>query len=212
MVFKMKLYYALGSCGLSPQIVLREAGLAFELIKVDFATKTTTEGDYLKVTPKGFVPALVLDDGEVITEGAVILQWIADQRPEAGLLPAFGTLERYRALEWLNLVATDLHKGMATMFSPFIDKVSKTRFAEGFLRGRFKFVEDHLSKNDYLLGSAFSAPDAYLYNILSWPKRVGIDMAEYGAIERFMQRMEQRPSVQAAREAETHGIRALQDP
>jgi glutathione S-transferase len=198
----MKLYYAFGSCGLSPQIVLREAGLAFELVKVDFATKTTAEGDYLKVTPKGFVPALQLDDGEIITEGAVILQWISDRKPEAGLLPAHGTLERYRALEWINVVATDLHKGMATMFSPFIDDASKTRFAAGFLHGRFQVIEDHLSGNDYLLGARFSAPDAYLYNVLSWPKRVGIDMAEYAAIERFMQRMEQRPSVQAAREAE----------
>ncbi len=198
----MKLYYAFGSCGLSPQIVLREAGLTFDLVQVDFATKTTIEGDYLKVTPKGFVPALLLDDGDLITEGAVILQWIADQNPERGLLPAFGTRERYRALEWLNVVSTDLHKGMATMFSPLIDDASKARYAEGFLRGRFAFVEDHLSRNDYVLGAEFSAPDAYLYNILSWPGRVGIDMSPYPAIEAFMQRMEQRPSVQAARAAE----------
>lgn len=198
----MKLYYAFGSCGLSPQIVLREAGLAFDLVKVDFATKTTIEGDYLKVTPKGFVPALLLDDGEVITEGAIILQWIADHHPERGLLPAFGSKERYRALEWLNVVATDLHKGMATMFSPFFDDASKARYADGFLRGRFELVEDHLSRNDYVLGSAFSAPDAYLYNVLCWPGRVGIDMSGCTAIERFMQRMEQRPSVQAARDAE----------
>ncbi len=198
----MKLYYAHGSCGLSPQILLREAELAFDLVEVDFATKTTPEGDYLKVTPKGFVPALQLDDGDVITEGAVLLQWIADQVPERGLLPAFGTRERYRALEWLNVVATDLHKGMATMFSPSIDDASKARFADGFLRGRFKVIEDHLSRNDYLLGAAFSAPDAYLYNVLCWPPRVGIDLSEYTAIERFMQRMEQQPSVLAARAAE----------
>jgi glutathione S-transferase len=198
----MKLYYAFGSCGLSPQIVLREAGLAFDLVKVDFATKTTPEGDYLKVTSKGFVPALQLDDGEIITEGAVILQWIADQAPDRGLLPPCGTLARYRALEWLNVVATDLHKGMATMFSPFIDDMSKTRFGDGFLKGRFAIFEDHLGSNDYLLGSTFSAPDAYLYNVLCWPGRVGIDMSGYAAIETFMQRMEQRPSVEAARIAE----------
>lgn len=198
----MKLYYAFGSCGLSPQIVLREAGLPFDLVAVDFATKTTSEGDYLKVTPKGFVPALLLDSGEVLTEGAVILQWIADQHPERGLLPAFGTLERYRALEWINLVATDLHRGMATMFSPFIDDASKARFAEGYLMGRFAHIEDHLRGHDYVLGSAFCAADAYLYNVLCWPGRVGIDLSPYAAIERFMQRMEQRPSVQAAREAE----------
>lgn len=198
----MKLYYATGSCGLSPQIVLREAGMTVDLVKVDFATKTTVEGDYLKVTPKGFVPALVLDDGEVLTEGAVILQWIADQAPERHLLPPFGTLERYRALEWINVVATDLHKGMATMFSPFIDDASKASYADGFLKGRFALIEDHFATNDYVLGTAFSAPDAYLYNVLCWPPRVGIDMAGYPAIERFLQRMEQRPSVRAAREAE----------
>lgn len=198
----MKLYYAFGSCGLSPQIVLREAGMTFDLVKVDFATKTTAEGDYLKVTPKGFVPALQLDNGEVVTEGAVILQWIADQNPAHGLLPAFGTMERYRALEWINVVATDLHKGMATMFSPFVDDASKSRFADGFLARRFAIIEDHLSRNDYLLGSEFSVPDAYLYNVLCWPVRVGIDMSGYVAIEKFMQRMDQRPSVQAAREAE----------
>lgn len=198
----MKLYYAFGSCGLSPQIMLREAGMTFDLVKVDFATKTTAEGDYLKVTPKGFVPALQLDGGEVITEGAVLLQWIADQNPEQRLLPAYGTMERYRALEWINVVATDLHKGMATMFSPFIDDASKSRFADGFLASRFAIIEGHLSHNDYLLGSVFSAPDAYLYNVLCWPIRVGLDMSGYAAIEKFMQRMDQRPSVQAARDAE----------
>jgi Glutathione S-transferase len=199
----MKLYYSPGSCGMSPAIVLREAGLTFELVKVDFATKTTVEGNYLEVNPKGFIPTLVLDDGGFITEGAVILQWIADQNPGLKLLPAFGTQERYRALEWLNLIATDLAKGMSTMFQPFFDDAAKRSYADGFLKGRFAFVEDHLSNNDYVLGSEFSAPDAYLYNVLSWPPRAGIDMSVYPAIERFMQRMERRPSVQAARAAES---------
>ncbi|NIF60647.1 glutathione transferase GstA [Enterobacter sp. Ap-916] len=198
----MKLYYSPGSCGLSPAIALREACLAFELVKVDFATKTTVEGNYLDVNPKGFIPILVLDNGDLITEGAVILQWIADQNPGLNLLPPFGTQERYRALEWLNVIATDLAKGMSTMFQPFFDDAAKNRYAEGFLKGRFAFVEEHLSNNDYVLGNEFSAPDAYLYNVLNWPPRVGIDMSVYPAIERFMRRMEQRPSVQAARAAE----------
>ncbi|HEX7741206.1 MAG TPA: glutathione transferase GstA, partial [Sphingobium sp.] len=117
----MKLYYATGSCGLAPQIALREAGQIFDLIKVDFKTKMTVEGDFFKVTPKGFVPALKLDDGEVITEGAVVLQWIADHNPDRKLLPAAGSADRYRALEWLNYIATDMHKGYATLFSPFLD-------------------------------------------------------------------------------------------
>lgn len=198
----MKLYYAAGSCGLSTAIVLREAGMAFDLVKVDFVTKTTVEGNYLDVNPKGFIPALVLDDGGLITEGAVVLQWIADQNPTLNLLPAFGTEARYRALEWLNLTATDLAKGMSTMFSPFFDDAAKARYAEGFLKARFAYVEEHLSSNDYVLGNAFSAPDAYLYNVLCWPPRAGIDLSGYLAIERYMQRMEQRPSVQAARAAE----------
>ena len=132
----------------------------------------------------------------------MILQWIADHAPERKLLRTFGTLERYRALEWINVIATDLHKGMATMFSPFIDGASKARYADGFLEGRFALIENHLAGNDYVFGTEFSAPDAYLFNVLCWPPRVGIDMAGYPAIERFMQRMEQRPSVRAAREAE----------
>jgi glutathione S-transferase len=198
----MKLYYATGSCGLAPQIALREAGQAFDLVKVDFKTKTTVEGDYLEVTPKGFVPALKLDDGEVITEGAIVLQWIADHNPDRGLLPAPGSPGRYRALEWLNYIATDMHKGYATLFSPFLDDASKTRFIDGNLSTRFAYLDDHLSEKDYLLGAEFSVADAYLYNILTWSHRVNVDLSAYAAIQRFMARVGQRPSVQASLEAE----------
>ncbi|OWQ44171.1 glutathione transferase GstA [Roseateles noduli] len=198
----MKLYFSPGSCALASQIALREAGQEFELVKVDFDTKTTVEGDYFQVSAKGMIPALKLDDGDVITEGAVLLQWIADQHPEFDLLPAFGTRERYRAMQWLNYVATDLHKGMAVMFSPFIDAESKTRFAEGNLASRFAYIDQHLSSNDYVLGEAFSVVDAYLYNVLRWPVRVNIDMSPYAAIQRFMERMIQRPAVRAALKAE----------
>ncbi|WP_326541889.1 glutathione transferase GstA [Pseudorhodoferax sp.] len=198
----MKLYYAPGSCGLSPQIALREAGLAFDLVQVDFKTKTTVEGDYHRITPKGFVPALQLDDGDVLTEGAVILQWIADRHPDSGLLPAFGTRERYTALEWLNFVATDLHKGMAVMFSPLVDATSKKRFAEGNLAEKFAYIDAHLARNDYVLGERFSAADGYLYNVLRWPPRVQINVSGHAAMQAFMARMEQRPSVQAALQAE----------
>ncbi|NKK72794.1 glutathione transferase GstA [Rhizobium leguminosarum bv. viciae] len=198
----MKLYFATGSCGLAPQIALREAQQTFDLIKVDFKTKTTVEGDYFQVTPKGFVPALKLDDGEVITEGAVVLQWIADHHPERMLLPETGSPARYRALEWLNYIATDMHKGYATLFSPFLDDASKTRFIDGNLSTRFAYLDDHLSRNDYLLGTDFSVADAYLYNILTWSHRVNVDLSAYAAIQRFMLRMGQRPSVQASLEAE----------
>lgn len=198
----MKLYYASGSCGLTSQIVLREAGERFDLVEVDFKTKTTVEGDYFQVTPKDFVPALKLDDGDVLTEGAVILQWIADRHPEKQLLPRFGSRERYTALEWLNFVASDLHKGMATMFSPLIDPASKKAFAEGFLEVKFAYIDAHLSERDYVLGTRFSVADAYLYNVLRWPPRVGIDNSGYASIRDFMARMERRPSVRAALEAE----------
>lgn len=198
----MKLYFAPGSCGLSPQIALREAGQNVELIKVDFGTKQTVEGDYYKVTPKGFVPALRLDDGVVLTEGSVILQWIADNHPEHNLLPPVGTRQRYKAMEWLNYIATDLHKGMAVMFSSFVDAASKTRFAEGNLSEKFEYVENHLSVNDYVLGEQFSLADAYLYNVLTWPSRVNIDLSKYVFIQKFLARMELRPSVRAALAAE----------
>jgi len=202
----MKLYFAPGSCGLASQIALREAGQTFKLVKVDFATKTTVEGDYLKVSAKGFIPVLQMDNGDLLTEGAVILQWIADQYPDAGLLPPFGTRERYKVMEWLNFVASDLHKGMAVMFSSLIDKGSKISFAQGNLASRFEYIEEHLSKNDYVLGGQFSVADAYLYNVLRWPPRVDIDLSPYIAIQKFMQRMELRPTVISALAAEAAAV------
>jgi len=198
----MKLYFSPGSCGLAAQISLREVGAEFELVKVDFATKRTVEGDYLEVNPKGFIPSLKLESGAIVTEGAVILQWIADAYPGARLLPSPGSMERYHALEWLNYIATDLHKGMAVMFSGLIDGESKVRFADGNLAARFAYVNDHLASNDYVLGERFSAVDGYLYNVLRWPVRVKVDISGYGAIQAYMRRMEKRPSVIAALGAE----------
>ncbi|WP_447932597.1 glutathione transferase GstA [Sphingopyxis fribergensis] len=198
----MKLYFASGSCGLATQIALREAGQTFDLVEVDFKTKQTVEGDYYQVTAKGFVPALKLDDGDVLTEGAVILQWVSDQNPDRGLLPAFGTKERYKALIWLNFIATDLHKNMAVMFSPVLDDATKASFAKANLINKFEYVDEHLAANDYLLGDRFSVADAYLYNVLSWPGRVGLDISGYASIQKFMARMEQRPTVQASLKAE----------
>jgi glutathione S-transferase len=198
----VKLYFAPGSCGLASQIALRESEQKFELIKVDFATKTTVEGNYYEVTPKGYVPALKLKNGDVLTEGAVILQWIADGNPERKLLPEFGTRERYKALEWLNFVASDLHKGMGVMFSSFVDGASKSRFAEGYMGPHFDYIEKHLTNNDYVLGDTFSIADAYLYNVLTWAPRVNIDLSKYTSIQKFMARMGTRPSVRDALAAE----------
>ncbi|WP_213712706.1 glutathione transferase GstA [Cedecea lapagei] len=198
----MKLYFAPGSCGLAPQIALRESEQNFELIKVDFATKTTIEGDYLTVAPKGSVPALMLNDGDVLTEVVVLLQWIADNHPQYKLLPPFGSRDRYLALEWLNFTATDLHRGMAVMFSPLIDATSKAKFAADNLASKFRYIDDYLFTNDYVLGEDFSVADAYLYNVLSWTPRVNINLESYRSIQRFMRMMEQRPSVREALKAE----------
>lgn len=198
----MKLYFNPGSCALASQIALREAGKAFELIKVDFATKTTVEGNYFDVTQKGMIPALKLENGDVLTEGAVILQWIADQNPDSRLIPTQGTPQRYQAMQWLNYIATDLHKGMAVMFSPFVDEASKAQFAQGNLAPRFAYIDAHLAKNLYLMAEHFSVADAYLYNVLCWPVRVDIDLSPYAGIQAFMTRMGERPTVKAARRAE----------
>jgi len=198
----MKLYFSPGSLGLAPQIALREAGRDFELVRVDFRTKTTVEGDYFKVTPKGFVPALKLDDGEVITEAPVVLQWIADHSPESKLMPARDSPEHYRALEWLNYVATDIYKGYHTLFSPFLDVDSKIRYIQGYLAPRFGYLDEHLSKNEYLLESGFSVADAFLFNILSWSPRVRVDPSGFTSIQRFIVQMSQRPTVQASLKAE----------
>lgn len=198
----MKLYFAPGSCGLASQIALREAGQAFDLIAVDFKTKTTIEGDYRQVTPKGFVPALRLDDGDVLTEGAVILQWIADQYPDAQLLPAFGSRARYDALAWLNFVATDLHKNYAVLFSPALDPATKAAFAALQMPSKFDYIDQHLATRDYVLGERFSVADAYLYNVLTWSLRVNLDITGHASIQAFMARVEARPTVQAALKAE----------
>lgn len=198
----MKLYFSPGSCGLASQIALLETGQPFDLVAVDFETKTTIEGDYYQVTPKGFVPALKLDDGDILTEGAVILQWIADQNPASGLLPPFGSRARYQALEWLNFIATDLHKNFAVLFSPVLDAPTKAAFAEKNLTSKFDYIDQHLATHDYVLGDRFSVADAYLYNVLCWPPRVSVDISGYGAISKFMARMEGRPTVRAALRAE----------
>lgn len=201
----MKLYFSSGSSGLASQIALREAAQLFELVVVvvvDLKSKKTVEGDYYAVNPKGGIPALKLDSGNIITEDVVILEWIANNNPDSKLLPPFGTRERYSALEWLNFIATDVHRSMAVLFSPLVDDASKTKYAAGNLTRKFQYIEKHLASNEYLLGGVFSVADAYLYNVLRWPERVGVDTSGYTAIRKFMSRMEQRPTVLASLNAE----------
>jgi glutathione S-transferase len=199
----MKLYFSPGACALHPQIALREAGIPFELVRVDLrAHKLAGDGeDYYRVNPKGYVPLLELGDGTRLTEGAVIDQYIADRNPDARLIPRAGTMERYRAQEWLHFIATELHKQFSPLFSPATpDEVKAAQRQK--IAGRFDLVEKTLSRQPYLLGDTFSVADAYLFNMLRWTEHTGIDRAKWPSLVAFYDRVSQRPAVQAALEAE----------
>ena len=198
----MNLYFATGACSLSPHIVLHELGLPFKAIRIDGKThKTETGADYYTIAPKGQVPALQLADGQLLTEGAVIVQYLADQKPESKLAPAAGTMERYRLQEWLNFVATELHKGFSPLFNPKFTGELRDAAVER-IHKRFDHVEATLAKQPFLMGNAFSVADAYLFTILSWTKRVNLDLAKWPALIAFVARMRERASVQAAMKAE----------
>jgi glutathione S-transferase len=198
----MKLYYTPGACSHAPHILLREAGLDFTIEKVDLATKKTETGvDYKTINPHGYVPALQLDNGAVVTEVAVINQYIADRVPAKKLAPANGTPERYTLQSWLNFISTEVHKQLAPMFNPAVPEEYKTMLKEK-LATRFENINAHLSKQAFLLGESFTAPDAYLYTVLNWTKYFAIDLAKWPAIKSFMERVAARPSAQAAAKAE----------
>jgi glutathione S-transferase len=198
----MKLYFSPGACSLSPHIALREAGLEFELSRVDFATKKTRDGeDFMAVNPKGLVPTLRLDNGEILTEGPAIVQYIADLRPESGLAPAAGTLARVRLQEALNFISTELHKGFSPLFSKDCPdawkEVVKTKLAAAFAE-----VDRTLAKQPYLTGETFTVADGYLFTVASWTKYVGIALETWPHVAAFVARTAERPAVHAALEAE----------
>ena len=198
----MKLYYAPGACSLSPHIILRESGLAHSIEKVDLkARKTDSGADFSALNPKGYVPTLQLDDGSVITEGPVIVQYIADQKPESGLVPKAGTRERYKVQEWLNFISTELHKQYSPLFNPAFDAATKKFFADK-LGGRYTWLNAHLAKNAYLMGDAFCVADAYLFTVLNWAPRVGIDLSQWPNVSASQARVAARPKVQEAMRAE----------
>ncbi|PLR41612.1 glutathione transferase GstA [Chimaeribacter californicus] len=198
----MKLYYKPGACSLSPHIVLREAGLDFSIEKVDLAAKKTEHGaDFLAVNPKGQVPVLQLDDGSILTEGAVIVQYLADQKPDRQLLPEAGTPARYHALEWLNYVATELHKGFSPLFNPRFPDEAKA-VAREMLEKKFAFLNDQLAGKEYLLGNRFSVVDAYLFTVMGWAKALKFDLSALPHLSAFVERMAARPAVDAALAAE----------
>ena len=194
----MKLYYSPGACSLSPHIALLEAGLPYDLVKVDLKAKKLENGDdYLKVNPKGQVPALVLDNGEVVTEGAVIVQMIADKASAKNLAPAAGSPERYRLQEWLNFITTELHKNFSPLFQPAIPDEVKTFFKDR-IKGKFKYADSKLAGQDYLMGKQFTVADGYLFVMLKWAERTGMDLAEFKNLMAFKDRVAARPNVQAA--------------
>ena len=198
----MKLYYSPGACSLSPHIVLHEAGLPFEKIKADTKTKVMDGGgDYRTVNPLGYVPALALDDGTLITEGPAIVQYIADKVPEKKLAPAAGTIERTKLQTWLNFISTEVHKGFSPLFNPSMPEEAKTIFRDR-LATRFAYVDKHLASNDYLMGKSFSVADAYLFVVTNWTVPTKIDLSPYPNILAFRKRMSERPAVQAALKAE----------
>jgi glutathione S-transferase len=194
----MKLYYAPGVCSLSPHIVLCELGLPHELVKVDLATHQTGDGrDYTALNPKGYVPALQLDDGQLLTEGPAIVQYLADQKPSAGLLPPAGTLERARVQEWLTFIGTELHKNFSPLFNPAASADWKAA-ALANIKRRFTYVETALSGRDYLTGANFCVADAYLFTVVGWTRFQKIDLAPWPTLAAFHQRVMARPAVQAA--------------
>jgi glutathione S-transferase len=193
----MKLYYSPGACSLSPHIALLEAGLPYDLVKVDLRAKKLENGDdYLKVNPKGQVPALQLDSGELVTEGPVIVQMIADKAGR-DLAPARDSAERYKLLEWLNFITTEVHKNFGPIFSPVLADEAKAFFKDRVM-GKFTYVDSQLAGRDYLMGKQFTVADGYLFTMLSWADRMKFDLSAMPNLLAYKARVAARPKVQEA--------------
>jgi glutathione S-transferase len=196
----MDLYYSPGACSLSPHIALREAGLPFSLEKVDLKSKKLSDGSqFTAVNGKGYVPVLKLDDGQMLTEGPAIVQYIADQKPELGLAPKPGTIARYRLQEWLNFVASELHKPFGALFAPNLPPEARD-FYLGRLRPRLDWLTREIANKTYVMGDKFNVADGYLFTVLSWAKHVGVDLSPL--LQDYQRRVAQRPKVQEALRAE----------
>ncbi len=198
----MKLYCKSGACSLSPHIVLRETGLDFTLVNVDLKAKTTEQGgDYLLINPKGQVPALELNDGSVLTEGVAIVQYLADLKSDRQLLAPAGSLTRYHTLEWLNFIATELHKGFSPLFRPTTPEEVKTLAREQLLQ-KFQYVNNELKEKQWLLGLRFTVADAYLFTVTRWAHAIKLDLSGLSALNEWFERVAARPAVAAALKAE----------
>jgi glutathione S-transferase len=197
----MKLYYSPAACSLAPHIVLREAGVPFTLHKVDTERHVTDGGDYRAINPKGQVPLLELDDGTRLSEGPVIAQFIADQANATILMPAAGTRERYRVMEWQNYITSELHKSFTPLFAPGLDVDAKRTLAAR-LRKKYGWVDAQLADRSYLAGETFTAADAYLFVVTAWAKFVQLDLGDLDHLQSFVRRVQQRPAVREAMRAE----------
>lgn len=198
----MKLYHSPGACSLAPHILLRCIGLPFELVRANIRTGKMDDGSaYAAINPKGYVPALALDDGELLTECAIILQFISDLVPQQQLMPAAGTRERYRAQMWLNFIATEIHKGFSPIFNPAMPEEAKV-IARTNLGKRFDLIAAQLQGKVFLQGNNFTAPDAYLFTVLRWSEHCGVDLNNWPGIMAYRERVSALPYVQAALQAE----------
>jgi glutathione S-transferase len=198
----MKLYFSPGACSLSPHIVLRELGLPFEAVLASTKTHKLVDGtDYYTINPKGYVPLLELDDGQRLSEGPAILQYLADKEPAKGMIAAAGTMPRYRQIEWLNFISTELHKSYSPLFNPAMPEEGKAVYRKR-LRGRYEYLNQQLEGKSFLMGDAFSAPDAYLFTVTNWAKPVGVDISDLANVQAYQTRVAARPAVRAAMTAE----------
>jgi glutathione S-transferase len=198
----MKLYYSPGACSFSPHVVLHESGLSFGIEKVDLKTKKTETGaDYDAINPKSYVPALVMDNGELLTEGPAIVQYVADLVPDRKLAPPAGTLERYRLQEWLNYISSEIHKGFGPFFNLKATEDLKVATRERLIR-RFGFAASALEGKDYLMGGTFTVADAYLFIMLRWTRSFGMDLSQWLVLREYYGRIAARPAVAAALKAE----------
>lgn len=198
----MKLYYSPSACSLSPHIVALEAGLTLDLEKVDTKTKQIADGtSFLAINPKGYVPVLRMDDGEILTEGPAIVQYLADQAPSAGLVPAAGTKERYRVQEMLGYINSEIHKTFSPLFRDTTPAETRAERIE-YLQKRYTFIDQQLAKGPYLFGEQFTAADAYLFTVTRWAGFVKVDLSAFANLQAFQERVAARPAVKAALAAE----------
>lgn len=201
-IAQMKLYFSPAACSLASHIVLHEAGYQFDTEQVNLADKKTANGnDFSQINPKGYVPALKLEDGQVLTEGVAIMQYLADQKPESGLIPKAGSIERYRLVEWLNYIATEVHKTLSPLWRPTTPEETKQALKDLFAK-RVDYIAHELKDKSYLMGEQFTVADAYLFTVLNWCGMLKVDLSKWPSIQAYISRAASRPRVQQAMKAE----------